>query len=467
MSAEATGAELRRLADAGVVGVRFNLTDFDAGGLMQNGVNRLLGAVADMGWFAEVQCAARDFPAAAALLAPTGVRLLIDHLGGVDPALGLDQPGFRAVLDAAGTGRAVVKLSGAFRRSRAPYPHADVDPFVGALLEAFTPRQCVWGSDWPFINWAAKPDYGSTLALLERWVPDARDRRAVLWETPCGALRVRPGGPMTRTDRFRVAVAGAGMVTRHHLLAWRKLPQVEVVAVCARRIANAQARAAEFGVPAAYADVAEMLDRERPDVLDIATPPEAHAAQARLAAERGVHILCQKPMTPELAESERLVADVGDRVRFMVHENWRFRPQYRQAAAWLAEGRAGPVREFQMTVRSSGLVTRGASGRSFAVERQPFFAGLERFLVMEVLIHHLDTVRYLAGPLRVTAAAVGRVSTEIRGEDVALISLVAANGAPGSVTGNFSAAGFPPCRATGSSWWAKAARSHSNPECCA
>jgi predicted dehydrogenase len=249
---------------------------------------------------------------------------------------------------------------------------------------------------------------------------------------------------MSRTDRIRVAVAGAGMVTRHHLLAWQKLPQVQVVAVCARRIANAQARAAEFGVPAAYADVAEMLDRERPDALDIATPPEAHAVQARLAAERGVHILCQKPMTPELSESERLVADVGDRVRFMVHENWRFRPQYRQAAAWLAAGRAGPVREFQMTVRSSGLVARGPSGGPFAVERQPFFAGLERFLVMEVLIHHLDTVRCLAGPLRVTAAAVARVSTEIPGEDVALISLAAANGAPGSVTGNFSAAGFPP-----------------------
>jgi D-apiose dehydrogenase len=249
---------------------------------------------------------------------------------------------------------------------------------------------------------------------------------------------------MSRRDPFRVAVAGAGMVTRHHLLAWQKLPQVQVVAVCARRIANAQTRAAEFGVPAAYADVAEMLDRERPDALDIATPPEAHAAQARLAAERGVHILCQKPMTLDLAESERLVADVGDRVRFMVHENWRFRPQYRQAAAWLAAGRAGPVRDFQMTVRSSGLVARGPSGGPFAVERQPFFAGLERFLIMEVLIHHLDTVRCLAGPLRVTAAAVARVSTEIRGEDVALISLVAANGAPGSVAGNFSAAGFPP-----------------------
>ena len=195
---------------------------------------------------------------------------------------------------------------------------------------------------------------------------------------------------------------------------------------------------------ATYADVAEMLDRERPDVLDVATPPEAHAAQARMAAERGVHILCQKPMTPDLAESERLVTDVGDRVRFMVHENWRFRPQYRQAAAWLAAGPRRPRARVPDDRAQLGARHPRCSGRSFAVERQPFFAGLDRFLIMEVLIHHLDTVRYLAGPLRVTAAAVGRVSTEIRGRTSPSSTSWPPIGAPGSVTGNFSAAGFPP-----------------------
>jgi predicted dehydrogenase len=234
------------------------------------------------------------------------------------------------------------------------------------------------------------------------------------------------------------------MVTRHHLLAWRKLPQVDVAAICARRIENAAKRAAEFGVAAAYDDAAEMLDRERPDVLDIATPPEVHAEQARMAAERGIHILCQKPMTPNLAQSERLVADIGDRVRFMVHENWRFRPQYRQAAAWLRAGEVGRVREFQMTVRSSGLVTRTPSGNAFALERQPFFRTLKQFLILEVLIHHLDTIRYLTGPVKAIAATVNRVSTEVIGEDVALISLKAASGAVGLVAGNFSAGGCSP-----------------------
>ena len=249
---------------------------------------------------------------------------------------------------------------------------------------------------------------------------------------------------MTTTARIKVSIAGAGMVTRHHLRAWSRLAQVEVSAICARHLANATSRAAEFNIPAAYDDLESMLDREKPAVLDIATPPEVHGAQAVMAADRGIHILCQKPMTPDLAASERLVETIGGRVRFMVHENWRFRPHYRQAAAWLSAGRIGRLHEFQMTVRSSGLITRTPSGRLFALERQPFFANLPRFIIMELLIHHLDTIRYLVGPVNVTAASAARVCPEVIGEDMALISLKADSGALGTVSGNFCAAGFPP-----------------------
>jgi predicted dehydrogenase len=233
------------------------------------------------------------------------------------------------------------------------------------------------------------------------------------------------------------------MVTRHHLNAWAKLPQVEIAAICARHLKNAHKRATEFGIPKAYDNTAAMLDAEKPDALDIATPPDVHAKQVKLAAERGVNVLCQKPMTPSLTESEQLVAEVGDSIRFMVHENWRFRPPYRQVRQWIAQGMVGDIREFRLTTRSSGLITKTASGRLFALERQPFFANLKRFIISELLIHHLDTMRFLIGSMSVVASSTSHICQEVLGEDMAQIILNAESGAYGMVSGNFCAAGFP------------------------
>jgi predicted dehydrogenase len=105
---------------------------------------------------------------------------------------------------------------------------------------------------------------------------------------------------MPASKKIKLAIAGAGMVTRHHLNAWAKLSQVEIVAICARHIENAQARAHEFNIPEAYDDVAQMLDQEEPDALDIATPPQVHAQQVELAAQRAVDVICQKPMRLDL-----------------------------------------------------------------------------------------------------------------------------------------------------------------------
>ena len=141
-------------------------------------------------------------------------------------------------------------------------------------------------------------------------------------------------------------------------------------------------------------------------LIDVASPRETHAPICRLAADRGLAIICQKPLAPTFAEAASLVADVGGRVRLMVHENWRFRPHYRRIAEWLRDGRVGEVRTVTMALLTSGLIP-DASGRAPAIERQPMFATLERLLVMEVLIHHVDTLRFLLGPLALTGASLG------------------------------------------------------------
>ena len=245
-------------------------------------------------------------------------------------------------------------------------------------------------------------------------------------------------------EKLRIAIAGAGMVTRRHLIAWSRLSEVEVVAIYNRNLEKALARAKEFRIAKAYSNLAEMLEKEIPDALDIAVATEAHRGFAKVAAEHGVAILCQKPMAPTLKEAEEMVAEIGEKVRFMVHENWRFRPQYRQAAKWIVEGRMGAIREFCLSTRSSGLLTMTEKGIPFALERQPFFAQMPRFIILELLIHHLDTIRFLVGEMDVISTQTLRVSPNVIGEDVAQIVLKAKNGAVGIVSGDLSAAGFPP-----------------------
>src|SRR5690606_6964218 len=109
-------------------------------------------------------------------------------------------------------------------------------------------------------------------------------------------------------------------------------------------------------------------------------------------------------------------------VPLMVHENWRFRPYYRQLRAWLAEGLVGEIVSIRLDFHSSGMIP-DAEGQRPAIVRQPFFRTERRLLVMEVLIHHLDTLRLLFGEFDLRAARLRRSNDEIVGEDSAILSL--------------------------------------------
>jgi len=241
----------------------------------------------------------------------------------------------------------------------------------------------------------------------------------------------------------RIGLAGAGFVAPHHLKAWQQLHgRADVVAIADPNVEAARSRAKDFGLPSVYSSVEEMLERERLDAVDVASPRETHAPICRLAADRGLAIICQKPLAPTFDEGVSLVADVGGRVPFMVHENWRFRPHYRRIGEWLRAGRVGKVRTVTMALLTSGLIP-DASGRAPAIERQPMFATLERLLVMEVLIHHIDTLRYLLGPLALTGASLRRSSPLVLGEDRATISMTTVTASPVLLIGDLMATGHP------------------------
>jgi predicted dehydrogenase len=127
----------------------------------------------------------------------------------------------------------------------------------------------------------------------------------------------------------------------------------------------------------------------------------------------------------------------------MVHENWRFRPWYRDLRRWIGDGLLGEIILGRLATISSGFLP-DAAGRRPALERQPFMAREARLMIAEVLIHHLDTMRFLCGPLRVVGARTAHTLSDVRGETLAAIFLETATGAPVTVTGTMAAPGYPP-----------------------
>ncbi|MBS2533471.1 amidohydrolase family protein [Catenulispora sp. NF23] len=103
--------------------------------------------------------------------------VVVDHLGDVEVRGGLDQPGWKLLVDLVRDG-VWTKLSGAFRLSTSGY--LDTIPFARELVEA-APECCVWGSDWPHVGFFGRmPNVGELLDLLTDWVPDPAAREAVL-----------------------------------------------------------------------------------------------------------------------------------------------------------------------------------------------------------------------------------------------------------------------------------------------
>jgi D-apiose dehydrogenase len=242
---------------------------------------------------------------------------------------------------------------------------------------------------------------------------------------------------------LNVALAGAGMISWHHLTAWRKLgAQIKLVAICDPDKTRAKERAQEFSIPSVYTSADDMFAAETIDVIDIATPRASHASLIEASASRGVAILCQKPLTPTLMEAEALMNKLRMGAKLMVHENWRFRPWYRELKQWILAGDLGTIRHAQISVIDSGLLVNAAGHRPH-LKRQPFLAHESRLMITEGLIHHLDVMRFLCGSLRVVSALALRTDPEIKGETVATIMLETPTGVAVLVHGSMVAPGFP------------------------
>ncbi len=218
---------------------------------------------------------------------------------------------------------------------------------------------------------------------------------------------------------LRFAVIGTGFWSHYQIPAWKELKGVELMAVCDRNRSRAAAVAEKFSVPRVYDDIHELLDREQLHFVDIITDVDTHKPLTLAAAQKGVAVICQKPMTTSLDDAKLLVDTCMQlKVPFFIHENFR----------WQA-----PIRALKKALDSFVIGAPFKAKVSFCsafpvFDNQPFLAELEHFILTDIGSHVLDICRYLFGEVKTLHCLTRRVNLKIRGEDVANVLLEMENG---------------------------------------
>lgn len=229
-------------------------------------------------------------------------------------------------------------------------------------------------------------------------------------------------------NKKKVACVGAGYFSQFHYDAWRRIDGAELVASVDLNLDTAKATGL-----AAYDDIGVMLAAEKPDIVDIITPPPGHFDAISETLGAGVEaIICQKPFCTSIEQAERAIA-LGENAStpIVVHENIRFSPWNRRIKESIDAGDIGDV--LQVTFR---LRPGDGQGPDAYLERQPYFQQMPKFLVHETAVHWIDTFRFLLGEPESVFADLRQMNPAIAGEDAGHILFSYANGVRAMFDGN-------------------------------
>ena len=211
--------------------------------------------------------------------------------------------------------------------------------------------------------------------------------------------------------KLKGAVFGCGFWSQFQIGGWLELQDVEIVALYNRTLKKAEEKAGMFGIKHFYDDPG-LLFKNHPEIdfVDIITDVDTHFHFVQMAATHKKNVICQKPMAPNLETARKMLQVCRENnVKYYVHENYRWQPQFRMVKELLDSGIIG--RPFRC---KTGFNT------AFPVfETQPFLAQLEQFALTDQGSHQFDVLRFLFGEAESLYCLTQRVNPTIKGEDVA------------------------------------------------
>ncbi len=182
VDASVADAELARLTDAGIRGVRFQM--LGGGALPWDALEPVAARIAPFGWHILLQMDGRLLPEREAMLAKLPATLVIDHVGKFLEPVPVADPAFQTLLRLLGNGHTWLKLTAAYEVSKSgPPTYADVGALAKAAVKT-APERMIWASNWPHVSVKTLPDDAALMDLMLEWAPDEKTRNRILVDNP-------------------------------------------------------------------------------------------------------------------------------------------------------------------------------------------------------------------------------------------------------------------------------------------
>jgi len=229
------------------------------------------------------------------------------------------------------------------------------------------------------------------------------------------------------SKRFRIALVGCGRISERHFDAIAKTPSLQLVAVCDDVAERARQAGEKMSVPF-YTSFAQLLEERPCDVVAICTPSGLHPRHGIMAAEKGAHVICEKPMATRLEEADALVhaCDEAGVYLFVVKQN-RLNPAIQLLKRSIDLGRFGRIYLANTTVRWQ----RPQSYYDMAPWRGTWEFDGGAF--MNQASHYVDMIQWLVGPVETVSAKTATLARRIESEDSGVAVLRFRNGALGTI----------------------------------
>jgi D-galactarolactone isomerase len=179
-----TDADLKMMADGGIRGIRFSISDPRNSSTSIEMIEPLSKRVNGLGWHVQINMTADQIVAAEDLWNRLPSAIVFDHMGHVPQPAGASHPVFNVIRRLVDKGRTWVKLSVTYDNTKdGPPGYADITGVAQAYIKV-SPERMVWGSNWPHPNETNKPDDAALFDLLATWAPDEATRKRILVENP-------------------------------------------------------------------------------------------------------------------------------------------------------------------------------------------------------------------------------------------------------------------------------------------